>query len=98
MIKTNKRMISINSIIITVKIVIKILTIMGKKMMIIFKVKNNCIKTANIEKIINMKMFKLKMRRNSNNLMIGFQNKIIILLMMIKEGKHLVLEIISIII
>ena len=74
--------------------------IMGKKMMMIFKIKDNInnIRTLNIEKIINMRIFKWKMRKNLINLMIEHLTSSIILLMMIIEGKHLDKEVISIII
>ena len=73
---------------------------MGKKMMMIFRIKDNIsnIRTLNIEKIINMRIFKWKMRKNLINLMIGHLTSSIILLMMIIEGKHLDKEVISIII
>lgn len=73
---------------------------MGKKMMMIFRIKDNIsnIRTLNIEKIINMRIFKWKMRKNLINLMIEHLTSSIILLMMIIEGKHLDKEVISIII
>lgn len=73
---------------------------MGKKMMMIFRIKDNInnIRTLNIEKIINMRIFKWKMKKNLINLMIEHLTSSIILLMMIIEGKHLDKEVISIII
>ena len=61
--------------------------------MIIFRIKDNInnIKTPNIEKIINMRIFRLKMMKNLINSMIGYLTSSIILLMLIKE-KHLDLE------
>lgn len=62
-------------------------------MMIIFRIKDNInnIKTPNIEKIINMRIFRWKTMKNLINSMIGHLTNSIILLMMIEE-KHLDLE------
>jgi hypothetical protein len=95
MIKTSKKTILINILIKTIKIEIKKSITMEKKKMMIFRIKDNInnIKIANIEKIINMRIFKWKTRRNSINLMIGPQTSSIILQTMITEEIILDLEV-----
>jgi len=101
MIKTSKRMISISLIIKgTIKIEFKKSTTMGRKMMIIFRIKGNfnSIKTPNIVRIINMRIFRWKKTKNLINSMIEYLTSSIIRLMTIIEGKHSDIELISIII